>query len=41
MATEPNLEGRRMRGEAIAQLSGQIRKGEGTNYRVHSQHGKA
>jgi transposase-like protein len=38
MATEQNLEGRRMRGEAIAQLSGQIEKNQGT-YRVHSQSG--
>jgi transposase-like protein len=38
MASEPNLEGRRMRGEAIAQLAGQIQKSQGI-YRVHSQHG--
>ncbi len=38
MATEQNLEGRRLRGEAIAQLSGQIHRDRET-YRVHSQHG--
>src|SRR6266849_2458034 len=36
--SEPQVEARRMRGEAIAQLDGQIRK-VGANYRVHSQHG--
>ena len=38
MATEGNLEARRMKGEAIAQLSGQIYK-KAETYQVHSQHG--
>ena len=36
--TEPEIEARRMRGQQIAQLDGQIRKA-GEAYRVHSQHG--
>src|SRR2546422_11380059 len=39
MATEQNLEGRRMRGEAIAHLSGQIERKDAQTYRVHSQQG--
>ncbi len=35
---EPEVEARRMRGEAIARLTGQMHK-DGETYRVHSQHG--
>lgn len=38
MATEPNLQARRMRGQQIAELTGQIKAHVGT-YRVHSQSG--
>src|SRR2546422_4534515 len=37
--TEPQVEARRMKGQAIAELNGQIEKDQANNYRVKSQCG--